>query len=71
MDYVVNQTKQIAVTADSPEEAQKKVLSGEGTVISSNLGAQPRPQPPQKPQGMALPSVPTNMRTGLPVEPKA
>ena len=64
MEYVVTQTKQIAVTADNPEEAQKKVLNGEGETISSNLGAQPRPQ---KPQAMTLPSVPTNMRTGQPV----
>ncbi len=49
-EYVVNQTKQIAVEAESPEDAQKKVLNGEGTVISSNLGANPRPKPPQIPQ---------------------
>ncbi len=48
--YVVNQTKQIAIEAETPEEAQKKVLNGEGTVISSNLGAQPRPKAP--PQGI-------------------
>lgn len=50
MDYVVTQTKQIAVTADSPEEAQQKVLNGEGTTINSNLGATARPQPIQSGQ---------------------
>ncbi len=45
--YVVNQSKQIAVEAETPEEAQKKVLNGEGTVISSNLGVQARPQQAQ------------------------
>ncbi len=44
MQYVVNQTNQIAVEAENPQEAQKKVLNGEGTIISSSLGAQPRPQ---------------------------
>jgi hypothetical protein len=44
MEYVVNHTRQIAVTASNPEEAQKKVLNGEGEVISSNLNANPRPQ---------------------------
>ncbi len=62
--YIVNQTKQIAIEAENPEEAQKKVLNGEGKLISSNIGAQERPQP-QRPVG--LPTVPTNMRTGLPV----
>ncbi len=46
-DYVVNQTKQIAVTAETPEEAQKKVLNGEGNVISSNIQASQRPQSAQ------------------------
>lgn len=50
MDYTVTQTKQIAVTADSPEEAQQKILNGEGTTISSTLGAQPRPQVGQSTQ---------------------
>ncbi len=49
-EYVVNQTKQIAVEAETPEEAQKKVLNGEGTIISSNLSANARPKPPQIPQ---------------------
>ncbi len=50
MEYVVNQTKQIAVEAETPEEAQKKVLNGEGTIISSNLSANARPRLPQIPQ---------------------
>ncbi len=66
--YVVNQTKQIAIEAETPEEAQRKVLDGEGTVISSNLGAQPRPQPPIVHGRPQLPTVPTNMKTGLPIK---
>lgn len=50
MDYIVIQTKQIAVIANSPEEAQQKVLNGEGATISSNLAANPRPKP--QPQGI-------------------
>ncbi len=47
MDYTVTQTKQIAIVAESPEEAQKKVLEGEGKTISSTLAANPRPPAPQ------------------------
>ena len=47
MDYVVNQTKQIAVTAENPEEAIQKGLNGEGQIIAMNLSANPRPQAPQ------------------------
>lgn len=58
MEYTVTQTKQIAVTANSPEEAQQKVLNGEGTTISSNLGASPRPQQgqPSQPIGRVVSS---------------
>jgi hypothetical protein len=45
MDYVVNLTKQIATVAETPEEAIKKAMNGEGQVISTNVGANPRPQP--------------------------
>lgn len=55
MDYVVNQTKQIAVVAENPEEAIKKVLNGEGTVIAMNLGGNPRPQQVQRPVQATLP----------------
>ena len=51
MDYVVNQTKQIAVVAESPEEAIKKAMNGEGQVISTNVGANPRPQAQARPSG--------------------
>ncbi len=50
---------QIVVEADSLIEAVKQ-FDGKGEVLSVNA----RPQP-QRPAG--LPTVPTNMRTGLPV----
>ncbi len=43
-EYIGNLTKQIAITAESPEEAQKKLLNGEGTTISVNLAVSSRPQ---------------------------
>jgi hypothetical protein len=46
MDFIVNKSQQIAVTADNPDEAVKKVLNGEGNPVSTNYSAQPRPQPP-------------------------
>jgi hypothetical protein len=54
-EYLGNQTKQIAITADNPEEAQKKLINGEGTIISVNLSVVSRPQPaqaklPERPQ---------------------
>jgi len=52
MQYVVTQTKQIAIEAETPEEAQKKVLNGEGTSISLTLGAQPRPKGVSTHQGI-------------------
>ena len=64
MEYTVTQTKQIAVTADDPEEAQKIVLNGEGAVISSTLNAQPRPQPTQ--QGISGANIQTKTMTKLP-----
>jgi hypothetical protein len=51
MDYVVNQTKQIGLEAETPEEAVKKALNGEGTVISVNFSANPRPKPVQPATG--------------------
>jgi len=47
MDYVVSKSQQIAVVADSPDDALLKAMKGEGNVISTNYSAQPRPQPPQ------------------------
>lgn len=46
MEYLVNQTRQIAITAESQEEALKKVLNGEGTVAAINMSANVRPQAP-------------------------
>ncbi len=56
--YVVNQSKQIAIEAETPEEAQRKILNGEGTIISSNLGVQARPQQAQSgiTSGLARPT---------------
>jgi len=51
---------QIVVEADSLIEAVKQ-FDGKGEVLSVNA----RPQPQQRPPG--LPTVPTNMRTGIPV----
>ncbi len=44
-EFLVNQTKQIAVKAVNQEEAFKKVLNGEGTVSGMSMSANPRPQP--------------------------
>ncbi len=63
-DFLINVTKQIAVKAENQEDAFKKVINGEGKVASMSMSASPRPQPPRTP---GLPTVPTNMRTGLPV----
>lgn len=60
MQYAVT----VIVEADTLKAAVLKVPDDLGEVAS----ATPRPQQPQKPQGMPLPSVLTNMRTGLPVE---
>jgi len=59
MEWIV--AKQIAVEAETPEEAVQKI--GEGKTISFTVSLRPQPRP----QGMALPSVPTNMKTGQPV----
>jgi hypothetical protein len=64
MQFIVN--RQIAIDAETPEEALEKTKPVGGTSISFNVN--PRPQPPPRPQG--LPLVPTNMRTGLPIDPK-
>lgn len=66
MQFIVN--RQIAIDTETPEEALEKTKPSEGTSIS--LSVNPRPQPPQTPTRMPLPSVLTNMRTGLPVEPQ-
>ena len=60
MEWIV--AKQIAVEAETPEEAVTKI--GEGKTISFTVSLRPQPA---RPQGMQLPSVPTNMRTGQPV----
>ncbi len=57
MDYTVTQTKQIAIVAESPEEAQKKVLEGEGKTISLSLAANLRPTPPQPVQRPGTPAM--------------
>ncbi len=67
MDYVVTKSQQIAVTAESPDEAITKVMTGaEGNPISANYSAQPRPQAPAQrlvPQpGMPAMPVPTVQR---------
>jgi hypothetical protein len=49
MDFIVNKTQQIAITADNPDDALKKVMSGEGNPISTNYSAVPRPVQPQIP----------------------
>jgi hypothetical protein len=47
MEYIVNQAKQIGVgEADSPEDAIRKALNGEGVVIAVNISANPRPPKP-------------------------
>ena len=61
MQYVVTQSKQIAVDAETPEEAQKKVLNGEGITISSNIGAQLRPQPQKISSGVTGGKLPDHM----------
>jgi hypothetical protein len=43
-EFLINQTKQIAVKAISQEEAFKKVLNGEGKVAAMSMSANPRPQ---------------------------
>ncbi len=55
MQYIVNQTKQIAIEAETLEEAQLKVLQGGGQVITSNLSASPRPEAKQTQLTSALP----------------
>ncbi len=62
MDYVI--TKTIAVQAETPEEAVAKI--NEGNTIALNVA--PRPSPVQAGRPSGLPAVPTNMRTGLPIQ---
>lgn len=62
MQYVVNKsviiTEQIAVTAESPEEAVAKVRKQQGKSISRDeqerLNAHPRPEKPAVPQSAQL-----------------
>ena len=61
MQYTVTQAKQIAVEAETPEEAQKKVLNGEGTTISSNISAAPRPKPQAQSSGVTGSRLPDHM----------
>ena len=63
MQFIVN--RQIAIEAETPEEALEKTKPNEGNSIS--LGVNPRPQPLQTQPKITLPSVPTNMRTGQPL----
>ena len=60
MEWIV--AKQIAVEAETPEEAVQKI--GEGKTISFTVTLRP---PSARPQGMQLPSVVTNMKTGQPL----
>ena len=46
-EFLVNQTKQIAIKATNQEEAFKKVLNGEGRVAGLSMSASVRPQPAQ------------------------
>lgn len=46
MDYVVNKTEQMAIEADTPQEAVNKVMAGEGVAIAVNYNASPRPKMP-------------------------
>lgn len=43
-EFLVNQTKQIAVKAINHDEAIKKVINGEGKVASMGMSVNPRPQ---------------------------
>ncbi len=58
MDFVVNKTEQIAISADDPKQAANKVLAGEGNVIAMNVGVAPRPPTPPTPATM-----PPNLQT--------
>lgn len=62
MQFVI--TKQIAVEAETPEEAVQKI--NDGKTISLSVGIRPG-QPGQHQNPVNLPSVPTNMRTGQPL----
>ncbi len=43
-EFLVNQTKQIAIKAVNQEEAFRKILNGEGIVAGMTMSASPRPQ---------------------------
>lgn len=76
MDYVVNKTEQIGVTADSPQEAIQKVMGNEGVVIAANYSASPRPQSavmtqpptPGTPQQIAMAAVAAKMAGSVPAK---
>jgi hypothetical protein len=64
MEWIV--AKQIAVEAETPEEAVQKL--NEGKTISFTVSLRPKPQQQSQPRtGIPLPTVPTNMRTGQPL----
>jgi hypothetical protein len=44
MDFLISKSQQIAVVAENPDEALKKVMNGEGNAISGNYSVQARPQ---------------------------
>ena len=54
MKYAVNKTEQIAVEAETSGDAIKAVLNGEGTVVSTNFSASPRPEPTRPTQQMMI-----------------
>jgi hypothetical protein len=57
MEWIVQ--KQIAVEAETPEEAVQKI--NEGKTISFNVSLRPQAQ---RPQVMSIPSVSTNLKSG-------
>lgn len=58
-EFLVNQTKQIAIKAVNQDEAIKKVLNGEGTIASMNMSVSVRPQSqPTQPQILGSRSAP-------------
>lgn len=54
MKYAVNKTEQVAVEAETSGDAIKAVLNGEGTVVSTNYSASPRPEPTKPVQQMII-----------------
>lgn len=62
MEFIVNKTitEQISIDAESMDEAEEKVLKGEGKVISRNrnTSARPRPEAPASQGNLKPPSNP-------------